>query len=53
VDLDTISLLDRMRRSLMFLGGDAPDVQPALLVLVAIALGGLVVAAARRKSPAI
>jgi hypothetical protein len=40
-------------RSLMFLGGGAPDVQPALLVFVAIAIGGLVVTAARRQSPAI
>ncbi len=40
-------------RSLLFLGGGAPDVQPALLVFVAIALGGLLVTAARRKSPAV
>ena len=39
-------------RSLLFLGG-APDVQPATLVLAAIALGGVLVIAARRKSPAI
>lgn len=40
-------------RSLLFLGGGAPDVQPAILVLAAMALGGVLVIAARRKSPAI
>jgi hypothetical protein len=38
-------------RSLMFLGSGAPDVQSAQLVLGAIALGGLVLIAARRKNP--
>ena len=38
-------------RSLMFVGGGAPDVQPAILVFVTIALVGLVATAARRKSP--
>jgi hypothetical protein len=37
-------------RSLMFLGSGAPDVQPAILVFVAIALGGFVLIAARPKS---
>jgi hypothetical protein len=40
-------------RSLMFLGSGAPDVAPAQLVLAAIALGGLVLIAVRRKSPTV
>ena len=39
-------------RSVMFLGSGAPDVQPAIVIFSAIALGGLVLIAARRKSPA-
>jgi hypothetical protein len=39
-------------RSLLFLGGGAPDVQPALLLMLAIALGGAILVVARRKSPA-
>lgn len=39
-------------RSLMFLGGGAPDVQPAILLMFAIAIGGAILVAARRKSPA-
>jgi hypothetical protein len=40
-------------RSLLFLGGGAPDVQPALLLMVAIALGGAILVVTRRKSPAV
>lgn len=39
-------------RSVLFLGTGAPDVQPAILLFALIALGGLVLIAARRKSPA-
>jgi hypothetical protein len=39
-------------RSVMFLGGGGPDVQSAIVIFSAIALGGLVLIAARRKSPA-
>ena len=38
-------------RSLLFLGGGAPDVQPALLLFIGIALGALLLIAVRRKSP--
>jgi len=40
-------------RSIMFLGSGAPDVQPAILLFIAIALGGLLLIAARSKGPAI
>jgi hypothetical protein len=40
-------------RSLLFLGGGAPDVQPAILLMFAIALGGLILVVARRRSPAV
>jgi hypothetical protein len=40
-------------RSMLFLGGSAPDVQPALVLMFAIALGGAVLVIARRKSPAV
>jgi hypothetical protein len=40
-------------RSMLFLGGSAPDVQPALLLMFAMALGGAVLVIARRKSPAV
>ena len=40
-------------RSMLFLGGGAPDVQPALLLMFAIALGGAILVVARRKSPAV
>ena len=40
-------------RSVMFLGGGGPDVQPAIVLFVALAVGGLVLIAARRKSPTV
>ncbi len=40
-------------RSLMLLGGGAPDVQPALILFAAIALGGAILIAVRRKNPAV
>ena len=40
-------------RSLLFLGGGAPDVQPAMLLMLGIALGGAILIIARRKSPAV
>ena len=39
-------------RSLLFLGG-GPDVQPALILFAAIALGGLLLVTARRKNPTV
>lgn len=40
-------------RSVMFLGGGAPDVQPALILFAAIALGAAILIAVRRKSPVV
>ena len=40
-------------RSLMFLGGAAPDVQPALILFAAVAIGAALLVAVRRKSPAV
>jgi hypothetical protein len=40
-------------RSLIFLGGGAPDVEPALILFAAIALGAALLIAVRRKSPAV
>jgi hypothetical protein len=39
-------------RSLMFLGAGAPDLQPALLIFIGIAIGALLLIVARRQSPA-
>jgi hypothetical protein len=39
-------------RSMMFVGGGAPDVEPALLLFAAIALGGLILVSVRRTNPA-
>ena len=40
-------------RSLLFLGGDAPDVPPAIVLMLAIALGGAILVIARRKNPTV
>ena len=40
-------------RSLLFLGGGAPDVPPAIVLMLAIALGGAILVIARRKNPTV
>ena len=40
-------------RSVMLLGGGAPDVQPALILFAAIALGSAMLIVFRRRSPAV